>query len=343
MRTFRIFSVLLLSVIAMPGWADAPSLASASVRVEAGGGVHVAEAVVEAVRQSVISAQVSGRITALSVKAGDIVRKGQVLVRIDAQAATQQVTASQAQVEESKAQLDVARKTLERQRQLFRQHYISQAAFDQAEAQFKVTEAGVRGSIAQAGAATTQTGFYSLAAPFDGVVAEVSTEQGDMAMPGKPLLTVFDPAAMRVVATLPQSRVAGLVDKAEVRIELSALPEAQRQQIARSVTVLPMADAATHTVQVRLGLPSGLAGLVPGMFARASFSLQGDGRRRLLVPAQAVVRRSELEAVYVLKDSRAQLRQVRLGKPVGNDIEILAGLEGNERVALDPVAASRLR
>ncbi|MBK9216993.1 MAG: efflux RND transporter periplasmic adaptor subunit [Uliginosibacterium sp.] len=201
--------MLLLSVTAMPGWADAPSLASASVRVEAGGGVHVAEAVVEAVHQSVISAQVSGRITALSVKAGDIVRKGQVLVRIDAQAATQQVTASQAQVEEAKAQLDVARKTLERQRQLFRQHYISQAAFDQAEAQFKVTEAGVRGSIAQAGAATTQTGFYSLAAPFDGVVAEVSSEQGDMAMPGKPLLTVFDPAAMRVVATLPQSRVAG--------------------------------------------------------------------------------------------------------------------------------------
>lgn len=341
MRTYKAILVAVLTLAT--GLVRAAEPASAAVRVETGGGLHVAEAVVEAVRQSVISAQVSGRITLLAVKAGDTVRKGQVLVRIDAQAATQQVTASQAQVEEAKAQLDVARKTLERQRQLFRQQYISQAALDQAEAQFKVTEAGLRGSIAQVGAATTQTGFYTLAAPFDGVVAEVSSEQGDMAMPGKPLLTVFDPAAMRVVATLPQSRVAGLADKAEVRIELSALPEAQRQQIARSVTVLPTADAATHTVQVRLGLPSGLAGLVPGMFARASFSLQGDGRRRLLVPVQAVVRRSELEAVYVLNQGRAQLRQVRLGKPVGNEVEVLTGLDGSERVALDPVAASRIR
>lgn len=342
MRTFSLIFVLALS-LSLSAWAASAPLASAPVRVDAGGRAFVAEAVVEAVRQSTLSAQVSGRITQLSVKAGDRVRKGQLLVRIDAQAAAQQVTASQAQVEEARAQLDVARKTLERQRQLFRQQYISQAALDQAEAQFTVTEAGVRGAIAQAGAATTQTGFYALAAPFDGVVAEVSSELGDMAMPGKSLLTVFDPAAMRAVATLPQSRLASLVDKAEVRVELPALAEPQRHQVASSVSVLPVADATTHTVQVRLGLPNGLAGLVPGMFARASFSLQGDGRRRLLVPAQAVVRRSELEAVYVLNQGRAQLRQVRLGKPVGNELEVLTGLDGSERVALDPIAASRIR
>lgn len=340
MRTFSLILVLLFS---LPAWTASPPLASAPVRVDAGGSVLVAEAVVEAVRQGTLSAQVAGRITALSVKAGDRVRKGQVLVRIDAQAAAQQVTASQAQVEEARAQLEVARKALERQRQLFRQHYISQAALDQAEAQFKVTEAGVRGAVAQAGAAATQTGFYTLAAPFDGVVAALSSEQGEMAMPGKPLLTVFDPAVMRVVARLPQSRLASLSEKAEVRVELPGLPEAQRAQLARSVTVLPTADATTHTVQVRLGLPDGLAGLVPGMFARARFSVAGDGRPRLLVPVQAVVRRSELEAVYVLTQGRPQLRQVRLGKPVGQEVEVLTGLAGSERVALDPVAASRIR
>lgn len=71
--------------------------------------------------------------------------------------------------------------------------------------------------------------------------------------------------------------------------------------------------------------------------------MAGDGRPRLLVPVQAVVRRSELEAVYVLTQGRPQLRQVRLGKPVGQEVEVLTGLAGSERVALDPVAASRIR
>jgi len=324
-------------------WAFAAELASTPVREDAGGGIHVAEAVVEAVRQSVISAQVSGRITQLAVKAGDTVRKGQLLVRIDAQAATQQANASQAQVEEAKAQLEVARKAFERQQQLFRKQYISQAALDQAEAQFKVTEASVRGSLAQAGAASTQTGFYAIVAPFDGVVAEVASETGDMAMPGKPLLTVFDPAAMRVVASLPQSKLAQLQDKAEVSIELPGLPEGKRMLTASSMTILPTADATTHTVQVRLGLPARLVEALPGMFARARFSLQGSGRSRLMIPAQALVRRGELDAVYVLLQGKALLRQVRLGKASGVEVEVLAGLSVGERVALDPVAASRVR
>lgn len=320
----------------------AADLATAPVRVEGGGETYVAEGVVEAVRQSVVSAQVAGEITQLTVKAGDKVTKGQLLVRIDAQAAAQQASASQAQVEAARAQLNVARKEFERQQQLFSKQYISQAALEQAEAQFKATEASVRGSLAQAGAASTQTGFFTLAAPFAGTVAEVSSERGDMAMPGKPLLTLFDPSAMRVVATLPQSKLAQLQNQAAVRIELPGLPDSQRSLQAQSVTVLPTVDPATHTAQVRLTLPA--APVLPGMFARAYFSLQGDGRDRLMVPSQAMVRRGELDAVYVVgPDGRALLRQVRPGKPAGSEIEILAGVKAGERVALDPVAAARAR
>lgn len=325
-------------------FARAADFATSPVRAVSGGQVHVAEAVVESVQQSVVSAQVAGRITQLTVKAGDRVQKGQILVRIDSQAAAQQASASQAQVLSAKAQLDVARKELERQQYLFQKRYLSQAALDQAEAQFKATEAAVRGSTAQAGAATTQTGFYTLVAPYSGVIAEVSSEMGEMALPGKPLLTMYDPADMRVLASLPQSKVAQVSAQAVVKLELPALPEAQRWQTAKSVDVLPTADAGSQSVQVRLPLPATPARLTPGMFARAYFPLTDDKQQRLLIPQRAVVRRTELTAVYVVPASGAvQLRQVRLGKAAGDEVEVLAGVAAGEAVALDPLAAARGR
>lgn len=337
----KVFLVLmLLSAV----WTGAAELATGQVRALSGGDIHVAEGVVEAVRQSVISAQVAGRITQLAVKAGDRVKPGQLLVKIDSQAAAQQAHASQAQVSAARAQLDVARKELARQQYLFQKQYISQAALDQAEAQFKATEAGVRGTLAQAGVANTQTGFFTLTAPYAATIAEVSAEVGDMAQPGKPLLSLYDSAEMRVVAALPQSKVAQLSPSGAVRLELTTLPDAQRWQQARSVNVLPTADAGSQTMQVRLVLPAMAMPVTPGMFARAYFPLAGDKQSHLLIPARAVVHRTELTAVYVVTPKgQVQLRQVRLGKLQGDEIEVLAGVSAGERVALDPVAASRVR
>lgn len=339
---FFLGSLMLLSV-----GAQAADLATAKVREQSGGGVYVAEGVVEAVSQSVIAAQVAGQIAQLTVKAGDRVRQGQLLVRIDSQSAAQQASASQAQVAAAAAQLEVARKELERQQQLFKKNYLSQAALDQAEAQFKATEAAVRGSKAQAGVASTQTGFYVLSAPYSGTVASVSAEVGEMALPGKVLLTIYDPGEMRVVASLPQSRVAQLAAQPVVRLELPAMPEERRWLQATSVTVLPTADAASQSVQVRLALPRAAVALTPGLFARAHFPLAplaAGQPSRLLVPQRAVVRRSELSAVYVVTtEGQPQLRQVRLGRTQGDEVEVLAGLAAGENIALDPVAATRAR
>lgn len=322
--------------------ANAAEPSTAKVREISSGEIFVAEGVVEAVQQSAISAQVSGRITQLAVKAGDRVQKGQLLVKIDSQAAAQQAKVGQAQVSSARAQLDVARKEFERQQYLFKKNYLSQAALDQAEAQFKASEAALRGSSAQAGAAETQTGFYTLSAPYSATIAEVSGTVGEMALPGKPLLTLYDPSEMRVVASLPQSKVAQLSSSAVVRLELSALPQAQRWQQARSVTVLPTADSGSQSVQVRLALPDSTARFTPGMFARAHFPLAADRQTRLLVPLRAVVRRTELTALYVLMpNAQLQLRQIRLGQQQGDEIEVLAGVSAGESVALDPVAAAR--
>jgi RND family efflux transporter MFP subunit len=315
-----------------------------TVTVKAGGGenIYVADGVVEAVRQSAIAAQVIGRITELAVKAGDAVKSGQVLARIDERAAAQQAVASQAQVTAAQAQLDAARKEFGRSQRLYQKQYISQAALDQAEAQFKATQAQANAMLAQAGAASAETSFRTLRAPYNGVLASVTTELGDMAAPGKLLMTVYDPGRLRVVVNVPESYASALTAGAAVKLEFPGAQEALRWQKALAVTVLPTADPASHTVQIRLTLPANIAGLPPGMFARAHLPVSGQHSDSLMVPAKTVIKRTDLYAVYVVADSgKPQLRQVRLGKTAGDQVEILAGLRSGERIALDPLAAAR--
>ena len=305
------------------------------------------DAVVEAVRQTTLSAQVPGAIVSLRVKAGDSVKAGQELLRIDARSASQNIVASDAQVEAAQSALNVATKDYERQKQLFQKQYISQSALDRAQAQWQSTQAQVRALQAQAGVAKTQSGFFAINAPYAGVISEVPVALGEMAMPGRALVTMHDPSELRVTASVPQSVVAGLSDASAVQFELPGLATGLLRPTR--VQVLPVVDAATHTAQVRLGLPSGIKGVAPGAFARIWLPLgltKGSIAKgeHFYVPASAVVRRSEMTGLYVLNpEGLALLRQVRLGSTKGDLVEILSGVSKGDRVAVDPQAAARVR
>lgn len=315
-----------------------------SVRAEATAGADTAafDGVVEAVRQTVVAAQVPGAVVQLEVKAGDRVKAGQLLLRLDARAADQGAAASDAQVQAARASLDAATREYERQKQLHQKKYISQAALDRAESDFKAARAQADAQIAQAAAARTQTGFHVVRAPYAGVVAEVPVALGDMAMPGRALVTVYDPAALRVAVALPQSVAARFAAGGALRVEIPGAP-AGGALTPQRVQLLPTADAATHTVTLRADLPTA-AGIAPGMFARVAVPVTGAaaGAPSVRVPRQAVVRRAELTALYVLDDKgRALLRQVRLGREADGRVEVLAGVSAGERVVTDPQAAAR--
>lgn len=295
-----------------------------------------AEAVVEAVRQSTVSAQVAGRIVDIRFDVGDRVNKGDVILRIDERAAAQAVAASEAQAGEAQAAMVNAKANLDRTRQLVQQRFMSPAALDKAEADFKAAEARYKATLAGAGAAATERSFTTIVAPYGGIVSARHVQLGEMASPGKPLLTGFDPTGLRVVATVSSSQAAAIQPGTRARIEV---PSLGRWVDVRSITVVPSADPRTHTTQVRLDLPPDAAGLLPGVFARAHF-VTGQAQR-LMVRRAAVIRRSEVTGVYVIDgNGRATLRQVRLGGVEDEQgIEILAGVRAGERVALDPVKA----
>jgi RND family efflux transporter MFP subunit len=317
------------------------ALATASVRVAGDATLTGFDGVVEAVRQTVVAAQVAGAVTSLDVKVGDTVKAGQVLARIDARTADYAASASDAQVRSAQALLEMANKDYQRQKQLFDKQYISQAALERAESQYKATQAQAAAQLAQASAARTQTGLHVVRAPYAGVVSEVPVALGDMAMPGRALLTLYQPGALRVSAAVPQTALAPVVKGA--RVEFPALPEAQRWLQVEQVQVLPTIDAATHTQTLRIALPADTAGVAPGMFARVWLPTATPGAgARLFVPASAVVRRAEMNTLYVVDATGVpMLRLVRLGRVQGDSVEVLTGVSAGERVALDPQAAAR--
>jgi membrane fusion protein, multidrug efflux system len=342
----------LAALIVPMATATAQTAPLATVTVEAAGTTArqaSVDGVVEAVRQTTLSTQVPGAIVALNVKAGDRVRAGQELLRIDARAAQQGVAASASQVQAAQAALDVASKDYERQRALLQKQYISQAALDRALAQRDAAQAQVQALQAQNRAAQAQSGFFVLHAPYAGIVSDVPVTLGDMTMPGRPLITLHDPAALRVTASVPQSMLLTVqVDPRSARFEIPGVPALKGPQTPTQVQVLPTVDAATHTAEIRLALPTGVGGVAPGMFARVwlpgaeAGAPAGDGP--VTVPASAVLRRGEVTGVYVLgEDGKPRLRQVRLGRSHGDRVEVLSGLRQGARIVADPQAAAAAR
>jgi hypothetical protein len=187
-------------------------------------------------------------------------------------------------------------------------------------------------------------GFTVVTAPFDGWVLQTHADAGDLAVPGKPLLTLYAPLPIRAVVQVPVSRAGVAQAAGVVEVLLPANSGAASGQwihpVARST--VPTADPVSQTIEWRLELPTEAAKvLLPGQQVRVRFT--GGQAQRLVVPAAAVLRRGELTAVYVAADTGFSLKMVRLGADHGADgVEVLAGLTAGDRVALDPVKAGLL-
>lgn len=280
-----------------------------------------AESLVEAVQQATVGAQVAGRVLEVKADAGQSVRKGELLMRIDAREAEEAARAAEAQYANAKV-------NYERTKNLVAQKFMSSAALDKARADFDSAGA----NRAAAGASQSHA---SIVSPMNGIVARRHAEMGDMATPGKPLFTIYEPGGLRVTASVPQYRLQDMRRVTTARVEF---PELGKWVAATAVKLLPTADATTHVSQVRVSLPE-VPEATPGMFARVHFVI--GQAEKLTVPNAAVLRRGEVAAVYVqTADGRLSLRQLRLGDAVGQgEIEVLAGLVAGDQVVTDPVKA----
>jgi len=301
-------------------------------------GSYAATGTVEAVRQGTLGAQVSGRVLDVLVRSGDAVKAGQPLIHIEADDAADAATAGAATASGAAARLASARADFERAQRLRAQDYISVAALQRSEAALHSAEADAKATGASANAARTRAAWRNVTAPYAGFVTEVLVAAGDLATPGRPLVALYAPGALRVIAQVPEA-IAGRLEGTKQAFLTGAGPDQPPLPVG-SWSVVSAVDPATHSVEVRAELRSGTQ-MQPGQFARLLLPLKSaaSGPR---IPTRAVLTRSEVTAVYVVDANGAtHLRQVRLGPAEGEEVTVLSGLQGGEKIALDPIAGGR--
>lgn len=162
-------------------------------------------------------------------------------------------------------------------------------------------------------------------------------EAGDLALPGRALVTLYEPGRMRAVVQVPASRATAVAAARDISVQL---PDGRvLKPTAREL--LPAADPVSQTVEWRLDLPAEANNTRPGQTLRvlASGAPVAGAAARPSLPAEAVLRRGELTAVYVATPQGFVLRAVRVGPAAAGRVEVLAGLAAGERVAVDPVRA----
>jgi RND family efflux transporter MFP subunit len=308
-------------------------LATLEVGVEAAPAEIRVDGVVEAVQQATLSAQTAGRVTEVAVDVNDRVAGGALLMRLRAAEQTAGLAQSQAALRAAAAQDAQARAQFQRIDDMYQRKVVARATYDEALAARDAAAAGLAAARASLESAREGVAYTEVRAPFAGVITAKRAQIGEAVVPGTPLVTVSGVGELRVVAELPQAAVDQVRAQPKARVYVG-----DRTFESASVLVFPSAEPTSSTFRVRVKLPQPTEGLAPGMFAKVGF-VTGEASR-ILVPLSAVVERSELRAVYVVgPDDRVALRQVRLGRAVGDRIEVIAGLARGERVATDPAQA----
>lgn len=314
--------------------APAPTLPTQLVAAGNGADGRVWDGVVEAVQHADLSAQTAGRVTVVNADVDDRVARGDVLVRITAFEQQAGANAARAQVRAAEAAALEADSNYRRFASLSGQQYVSRAQVDQARAARDTAIAArdaARAELAQAG---QQTAYTVVRAPFDGVVSARRVEPGETVAPGQPLMSMYAPGVLRIEVQVPQSEAKAVRVAGRAGIVLA---DGRRVDAAR-IVVYPAADAATHSVGIRVVLPDMEDAPQPGVTAKVVFPI-ARGVQAPWIPSSSLIQRGEVSGVYVIRDGRIALRQVRLGQRIGDQAEVLAGLKPGERIVTDPVAA----
>jgi len=293
------------------------------------------DGVVEARRQATLSSEVAGKIEAVYFDVDDVVNKGDVVLKIRDREYRARLEQARATLEEARANLQEMQLAYDRNAGLREKKLISQAVFDNSSASLKAAQARTNSAQANLVQAEEQLGYTVVRAPYSGVVVQRHVEAGESTRPGQPFMTGYAPDQLRVSANVPQSVIARLRKQRRARVVL--LEDGRSLEVER-ITIHPFANPQNHSFPVRLDLPPSQVDIYPGMLVKVAVTI-GESRR-LLVPQQALVSRSEINALY-LQDSAGKyfFRQVRPGNRYADQIEILAGLDAGETVVLDPVRA----
>ena len=301
---------------------------------------------VRARTSAIISTRIPGSISVLRVREGDRVKKGQILIQLDAQENQATAAGATAGIDEARRGLDeafsrkkLADATFDRYQNLFKEQAVTRQEFDvkqtekdiaaqavaRAESRLKQAQEGAKASNAM-------SDYTRIVAPISGVIASKQADLGATVFPGQPLMTIEDEGSYQLELALPESEAAKVKPGSPLQITLDSIGKSFSAKISE---IVPTADPASRTFVAKITLTQ--KGLKSGMFGRGSISL-GTSTNGITVPKKAVVERGALTSVWTLdKENIARMRIVKVGRQTGERMEILSGITDGDRIIANGV------
>jgi RND family efflux transporter MFP subunit len=262
-----------------------------------------------------LEVKVSGRIQEMPLRLGQAVKAGDLVARLDAGEV-------KARLEQAQASSQQAERDWNRISSLFKGQAVTRSEYDTAESRDRLAKA----ALAEAEAMMR---YAEIVAPFDGVVSHQWADVGDFANPGKPLIEIEDPSSLQLEADVPESMAAYVQLGTPLAVRLDGLKNPVQGQVNE---MAPSADPASRTIRIKVALAQ-TPGLMPGRFARLLVPIGQSSS--IEVPFSALVRRGQLEIVFVVTHQQARLHLVTTGKQLGDQVAILSGLDEGDVVAID--------
>ncbi len=283
---------------------------------------------VQAEQIAAVTSRVVANILEMRASAGQRVTNGETLVVLDDRDLRHRVEQAQEAVRGAEATLAQAQSDYKRDKPLYDQQVITPYDFEHTQTNLKTAEANLHRLQQAEREAEVSLSYAVIRSPFTGVVVDKLTNVGDLAAPGKPLLTIYEQGRLWLEANVPEELMGRIRLNEVLPFRIDA---AGREMRGPVVQMIPSSDPSTRTVVVRVHL-SQTRDVVPGLFGRLLIPVAPE--QTLTVPASAVVRAGQLTMVDVVNEGRVERRTVQLGRAIGDQFEVLGGLGSGETVVL---------
>jgi RND family efflux transporter MFP subunit len=277
-------------------------------------------------RSSVVASRVMGMVTSIKVREGDRVRSGQLLMTLDDSDMVQKVKAAEKAVEAADQNRSLADVTYGRYQKLYEGKAVSLQEMDQIETQKKVARSEYERARAALAEAKVYYGFTKISSPIPGIVTVKKIDEGSMAVPGTPLMTIEDVSSFRIDLNVDEGMTGKLRKGMPVEVIIDSLSITIKGRISE---IVPAIDPSSRTfiVKTKIGGP----GLRSGLYARVMIP---EGKKEaILLPKRSIIEKGQLTGVYVVgTDNIVTYRLVRTGREYEGGVEIVSGIGPGERV-----------
>jgi len=272
--------------------------------------------------------RVGGKIIERKVDVGSVVKRGQLLMRLDPTDLQLSQAQAKATLNSAETSRDLARAELKRYQELRAKNFVSQAVLDGKDATYKAAQADVEAAQAVYRGQSNQSGYASLVADGDGVIARIDAEVGQVVSPGTPVVQLARSGEKEVVIGLPEDKVETMRGVKDVVVRLWADP---KQALAGKIReISPVADPATRTYATRVTIPDAPQ-LRLGMTAVVQFASQ-TATPQIRVPLSALFNEKSQSSVWVVENGAVRLAPVTVGGVAGNDLLLTSGVKEGQTV-----------